>query len=1285
VARLSLLLLLVLASATAARADKFGGLVGFAPPPLKCQPAPCEFVGGTGTDERQMANADDLEVTFMPGVDPNVTRVGQTFEVDFVNDAGGSASCPALVSHAAFVSSEVDGNTATCTYRATQVTAFTDPSLPGSPSGPGWIINETFTTEDSDYYAILPGLVLAGSVRTADDGPPPAPIELTVEGGSPFTSRTVRTNSAGDYAVALPDGTYTVTPTAPGTVPAVRLVALPPDQLDVDFTLFDGPIVSVDDVTLAEGDEGFTPFTFTLTLDRAADEEVSVRAFTQNGTAVAPGDFTAVDQMVTFPAGETVQTVTVQVKGDTTFEPDELFSLELADADGLAIADGSGLGTIRNDDAGFFVDDASVIEGDEGTVILSFPVRRSPAADAPGSVRASTADGSATAPADYVAKSAVVAFTPGQGTASFDVTVNGDVEPEDDPDVPGVGEVFRVVLSEPDGAEIVDGEAIGTIVDDDPPGIVAHDVSVSDTAEPGQEGTIVSVSVPITLTSPAPAEVTVAFETVADGNAIADTDFLGSGGTVRIPAGALEGAAVVGVLRDRSGLDAEPFEDDETFSVRLSEPVGATLIDDTAVVTILGDALPFEAVMTPEVFVPPAADARVADQRLDLSLDGWHDDEPVVVDLGPLRPESDPPGELGPGRTAYDDRVTHGLSYFPLRDRGRCRSEIVVRQGEVSRTLTLEGVPIERAVFARDYVQLNGVAPVASPVASNGVLACLGESPALELITLGSPAIITAPTAHRDLIDVAETMGLVPYPTGGNAIADPRGRILELATATPPSEVSDLFRLDGAAELHVILSGEGLDKGSHLDVRGTVPVFPGVRVCVQVGRSARVEIGVDADGEAIGLPAPGRCAPVNSGGRTNGRLESIISEHELVGGLQSVPTPLLAEGDGTTAVTGFLQVVPDGTGTAHVIGNFDFRGATLFARGDLHIDGDIEGIGAILATGAIRVRGRLRVESERPSTPVTSEFFSTSPLLAEAQLFIAPGMRSPDDGARVLRTPVLWAGGDLVLLGDGPLAPSETASVAPGGEVTVGADDLPPGTDVGLELESEPVDLGRFPVAADGTLTATVTVPSDAAAGLHHIRGAVGERTLEWPIEVVVPPVCAEGADIRRAIVKLQHRKSALGDERALLRGTLDLPAGTPPTFDPTAQGMRLRLEDLGSGARLIDVVVPPGGRGSGCAAKDGWKNTAYRNVSGALDAPACTAGSAQGLRALRLKDRRAKGKGIVFVATVADASLAPPVGPLALSLAVGERSALGVAEACGRVAFAASACQAGGKTYVCH
>ena len=67
----------------------------------------------------------------------------------------------------------------------------------------------------------------------------------------------------------------------------------------------------------------------------------------------APGDFLSVPPTVlTFtPFGPLSQTVTVQVQGDFAVEPDEQFTLVLSSPNGVTIADGTGTGTIVNDDA----------------------------------------------------------------------------------------------------------------------------------------------------------------------------------------------------------------------------------------------------------------------------------------------------------------------------------------------------------------------------------------------------------------------------------------------------------------------------------------------------------------------------------------------------------------------------------------------------------------------------------------------------------------------------------------------------------------------------------------------------------------------------------------------------------------------------------------------------------------------------------------------------------------------------------------------------------------------
>jgi hypothetical protein len=54
---------------------------------------------------------------------------------------------------------------------------------------------------------------------------------------------------------------------------------------------------------------------------------------------------------VTFAAGDTEETVTVQVVGDTIDEPNETFVVNLSAASGATISDTQGTGTILDDDA----------------------------------------------------------------------------------------------------------------------------------------------------------------------------------------------------------------------------------------------------------------------------------------------------------------------------------------------------------------------------------------------------------------------------------------------------------------------------------------------------------------------------------------------------------------------------------------------------------------------------------------------------------------------------------------------------------------------------------------------------------------------------------------------------------------------------------------------------------------------------------------------------------------------------------------------------------------------
>jgi len=114
-----------------------------------------------------------------------------------------------------------------------------------------------------------------------------------------------------------------------------------------------GPTISINDVTVAEGNSGTTAATFTVTSSAPAPSGgIGFTVNTADGTATAPTDYTAISaQAFSIPEGQTTVSVTVNVIGDTSFEPAETFRVLLSNASGATITDAEGLGTITNDDA----------------------------------------------------------------------------------------------------------------------------------------------------------------------------------------------------------------------------------------------------------------------------------------------------------------------------------------------------------------------------------------------------------------------------------------------------------------------------------------------------------------------------------------------------------------------------------------------------------------------------------------------------------------------------------------------------------------------------------------------------------------------------------------------------------------------------------------------------------------------------------------------------------------------------------------------------------------------
>jgi hypothetical protein len=146
--------------------------------------------------------------------------------------------------------------------------------------------------------------------------------------------------------VAEADETFTVELSQPlnANIPAATALGTITDDDE-------GPKLAVDDPTVIEGNSG-TTLTFAVSMDPASGSPVTVDYATVDGSATGGSDYAADSGTLTFPAGEVSRTVTVDVTGDTTFEPGETLTLNLSNpVGGLSkIIDAQGIGTITNDD-----------------------------------------------------------------------------------------------------------------------------------------------------------------------------------------------------------------------------------------------------------------------------------------------------------------------------------------------------------------------------------------------------------------------------------------------------------------------------------------------------------------------------------------------------------------------------------------------------------------------------------------------------------------------------------------------------------------------------------------------------------------------------------------------------------------------------------------------------------------------------------------------------------------------------------------------------------------------
>jgi hypothetical protein len=230
------------------------------------------------------------------------------------------------------------------------------------------------------------------------------------------------------------------------------------------------PAISIANTMAVEGTGGTSNAVFTLSLPSSPTQTTSVNVATADGTALAGSDYTALPSTtVTWAPGDPAdKTVSVPITTDSIGEANETFTLNLSSPVNAVIGDAAGLATIVDDDGGLpriSIGDAWTVEGNSGTHAMQFPVTLSQPLQAGQkvTVKYATAAGTATAGTDFTGLSGkVLTWLPGDPqTKLISVTVKGDTVVEPD-------ETLKVNLSAvTGGAMLQDGQAIGTILNDD--------------------------------------------------------------------------------------------------------------------------------------------------------------------------------------------------------------------------------------------------------------------------------------------------------------------------------------------------------------------------------------------------------------------------------------------------------------------------------------------------------------------------------------------------------------------------------------------------------------------------------------------------------------------------------------------------------------------------------------------------------------------------------------------------------------------------------------------------
>jgi hypothetical protein len=208
---------------------------------------------------------------------------------------------------------------------------------------------------------MTPTIAVTSSVNPSDVG---QPVTLTAtvssslatptgtvqfkDGGANLGSAQSLTNGTAQVTTAaLVSGTHGITADYSGDNTFSSLTG----TLAGGQTVKPAPTLSINDVSITEGNSGTVNLAFTVTLSAASAVAVNVDYATADVTAqTSDNDYQSTNATLIFNPGELTKPVAVVVNGDQKTELNETVLVNLNNAVNALVVDGQGVGTILNDD-----------------------------------------------------------------------------------------------------------------------------------------------------------------------------------------------------------------------------------------------------------------------------------------------------------------------------------------------------------------------------------------------------------------------------------------------------------------------------------------------------------------------------------------------------------------------------------------------------------------------------------------------------------------------------------------------------------------------------------------------------------------------------------------------------------------------------------------------------------------------------------------------------------------------------------------------------------------------